>query len=187
VQGVSDATFQLKNPAGTVVAATVIHGTGNQWVLDPTADLTAGTAYTATLTGGPAAIRDTANNALTTLSWSFTTAAGPADTVAPAVTTRNPAVNATSVGAAATVAATFSEVVQNVSGTTFTVKNTATGAAVAAVVSRNGTTNQWILKPGAALAANTQFTVTITGGATGVKDVVGNPLANVTWKFTTGA
>lgn len=84
------------------------------------------------------------------------------------------------------VTATFSEPVQGVSGTTFTLRNTATGAVVTAAVAQNGTSNQWIVDPDATLPASTQFTVTITGGNTGVKDVAGNPLATVTWKFTTG-
>jgi hypothetical protein len=53
-------------------------------------------------------------------------------------------------------------------------------------VSRNGTTNQWILNPNATLAANTKFTVTLTGGAASIRDIAGNPLTTATWTFTTG-
>jgi hypothetical protein len=70
--------------------------------------------YTATLTGGPAAIRDAADNALATTSWSFTTA--QAGNPAPTVTARTPVTNATSVPVANNVTATFSEAVQGVSG-----------------------------------------------------------------------
>ena len=75
--GVDPNTFTLKDtPTGNVITAVVSrNGTTNKWILNPTANLTAGTMYLATLTGGPTAIRDAANNPLTTLSWSFTTAA----------------------------------------------------------------------------------------------------------------
>ena len=44
-----------------------------------------------------------------------------------------------------------------------------------------------ILDPSSALAYSTEFTVTIKGGASGVKDFVGNPLPNdYNWSFTTG-
>jgi hypothetical protein len=54
------------------------------------------------------------------------------------------------------------------------------------VVSRNGATNQWILNPGATLAANTKFTVTLTGGAANIRDTAGNALTTASWSFTTG-
>src|SRR5439155_17993332 len=44
------------------------------------------------------------------------------------------------------------------------------------------------LTQSAALAASTTYTATITGGASGVKDLAGNALAsNFVWSFTTGA
>jgi hypothetical protein len=182
VQGVSGTTFTLK--AGTAtVAATVSYDLGTRVAtLDPTANLAPSTQYTATLTGGPSAIRDAANNALATVSWTFTTAAAPADTTAPTVTARTPGVNPTGASRTGNITATFSEAVQGVSGTTFTLK-TASGATVSAVVSRNGATNQWILNPNATLASRTTYTVTLTGGA--ITDLAGNPLANTSWSFTT--
>ena len=75
------------------------------------------TPYTATLTGGASAIRDAANNPLATVSWTFTTAAAPADTTAPTVTTRSPSSNSTSVSRTGNITATFSEPVNGVSGT----------------------------------------------------------------------
>ena len=50
---------------------------------------------------------------------------------------------------------------------------------------RNGTTNQWILDPGPTLASRTTYTVTLTGGAAGIKDAAGNPLSTISWSFTT--
>jgi hypothetical protein len=72
------------------------------------------------------------------------------------------------------------------STSTVTVRNNNSGVIVGAVVSRNGTTNQWILNPNASLAVNVQFPVTLTGGATAIRDTTGNPLATTTWSFTTG-
>ena len=184
VQGVTTSTFTLA-PAGggAAVAATVSQGTGNQWVLNPNADLAAGTQYTATLTGGTTAIRDAADNPLVTTSWTFTTTAPPADTTPPTATVV-PANGATGVAPNGDVSATFSEPVQGVSGTTFTL--TGGGAAVPATVSQ-GTGNQWILNPNADLAAGTQYTATLTGGTTAIRDMADNPFATMTWSFTTAA
>ena len=87
---------------------------------------------------------------------------GGGDTTPPTVMARAPLVDATNVGATANVRATFSEVVTGVSDTSFTLKNAATGASVASVVSRNGTINQSILTPNASLAADTRYTATLT-------------------------
>jgi methionine-rich copper-binding protein CopC len=182
VQGVDSTTFAVTDPNGAVVPAVVSRdGTTNRWILNPNANLATDTRYTVTLTGGSTAIRDLAGNALTSTSWQFLT--GPA----PTVSTRTPAAGATGVSKTANITATFSEAVQGVSTTTFTLKNTATGALVTATVTKNATTNQWILDPGVTLAANTKYTVTVTGGTTAVRDLAGNPLTTTTWAFTTGA
>jgi hypothetical protein len=184
----TSALFTLKNAAGTAIAATVVYNaTTHVATLDPTANLPADTKYTATLTGGASGIKDAAGNPLATTTWTFTT--GPA----PTVSARTPASGATGVSRTANITATFSEAVQGLPGTTaatstlVTLKATATGTAVGAVVSRNGTTNQYILNPGVTLNANTQYTVTLTGGSTGIRDLAGNPLATTSWSFTTGA
>jgi hypothetical protein len=189
VQGVSGATFTLRAAGSTTdVPATVTYANGVA-TLDPTANLAANTQYTATLTGGTTAIRDGANNALATTSWSFTTAAA-GDTVAPFVSTRIPGSTATGVAVGNNVSAIFSENVQGVSGTTFTLRTgstTGTGTAVAAVVSYDAATRTATLNPNANLAANTQYTATVTGGATGIRDTANNPLTTASWSFTTGA
>ncbi|WP_461186602.1 Ig-like domain-containing protein [Arthrobacter sp. Z4-13] len=181
VQGISGTTLTLKNAAGTTIPATVTYDQATRRAtLDPTALLTPNTTYTATLTGGTAAIRDLANRPLASTSWRFTTS------TAPTVTSRTPGVNATGVLRTANITATFSKPVNGVSATTFTLKNTATGAAVTATVTRNGTTNQWILNPATTLAASTRYTATITGGPGTIRDVAGTPLATTSWSFTTG-
>ncbi|HWT23424.1 MAG TPA: Ig-like domain-containing protein, partial [Solirubrobacteraceae bacterium] len=190
VQGVDGSSFTLRNTStGALVTATVTRtGTTNEWVLDPGANLAAGTSYTASLT---AAIRDAAGNALAPVSWSFTTATAPTgDTTAPTVTARAPGPGFIDVHPGTNVAITFSEAVQNVTTGTLTLRpvsaSGALGAPVAAAVTRNGTTNQWLLDPAGTLPTDTRFRVTITGGSTGIRDLANNPLASSTYDFLTG-
>ncbi|WP_264353863.1 beta strand repeat-containing protein [Pseudarthrobacter sp. MM222] len=184
VQAVSGTTFTLVNGTTAVAGAVSYDAATRVATLNPTADLAPATTYTATLTGGATAIRDNSNNALATTSWSFTTAA-PADTTVPTVTARSAVPNATGVSAAADVTATFSEAVTGVSGTTFTLRNAA-GTAVAGTVSYNVLTRVATLNPTANLVADTRYTVTLTGGATAIRDAANNALAATSWSFTTG-
>src|SRR3954447_1442800 len=80
------------------------------------------------------------------------------DTTAPTVTAATPANGATGVAVTDDVSATFSEPVQGVDGTTFTLTDAA-GATVPAAVGP-GTANQWILDPTADLTAGAQYTAT---------------------------
>ena len=151
VQGVGAGTFVLRNAAGTAIPATVSYNASTKTAtLDPSASLATDGAFTATLVGGATAIRDAAGTPLASTSWTFTT--GPA----PTVTGFTPGSNALLVRRSNNISVTFSEAVQGVGTATFTVKNAATGAVVAAAVFRNGTTNQWILDPQQALAAKTK-------------------------------
>jgi hypothetical protein len=180
--GVSATTFTLAPPAGGAVPAAVT-GAGASWTLNPDADLRPGTTYTATLTSG---ITDTATVALAQTSWSFTTDAPPADTTAPTVTARSPGGDARGVGTEVSPSATFSEAVQGVSESTFTLERTATGAAVSAVVFRRGTTNRWSLSPDDVLLEDARYTVRLDGGPTAIRDLANNPLADTSWSFRTG-
>jgi hypothetical protein len=129
---------------------------------------------------------------LATTSWSFTTAG---DTIAPTVTAQVPAPNATGVVRGANLSVTFSEVVQGVTtaptaNPTFTVAPAAGGAAVGAVLAPTTLANgqqRYTLNPNANLAANTLYRVTVTGGTGAIRDLANNPLATLTWTFTTGA
>jgi phosphoribosylformimino-5-aminoimidazole carboxamide ribonucleotide (ProFAR) isomerase len=191
VNGVTTTTFAVRPtsaPTSAPIAGTVTrNGTTNQWILNPTANLAGGTSYTVTLTGGPAAIRDLAGAPLATTSWSFTTA-GAVVNAPPTVTARTPAINATGVTVGSNITATFSEAVNGVTTTTFAVRPTAAPASapIAGTVTRNGTTNQWILNPTANLAANTSYTVRLTGGTAAIRDLAGAALATTSWSFTTG-
>jgi hypothetical protein len=115
----------------------------------------------------------------------FTTTA-PADTTAPTITARAPVAGATGVAASSTVSATFSEAMApaSISTSTFELRSS-TNVLVSATVSYNASTNTAVLTPGAALAAGATYTATVKGGATGVKDLAGNPLAaDSGWSFT---
>jgi subtilisin family serine protease len=182
VQGISSTTFVLKSPSGAVVPATVSYSaTTRTATLDPASDLANDTKYTATLLGGTAAVRDAAGTPLATTSWSFTT--GPA----PVITGTTPRPGASLVRRANNIAVTFSEAIQGAGTGTIFVKNTVTGATMAATVSRYGTTNQWILNPSSTLAAKTRYTVTVTGGPAAIRDLAGNSLKTYSWTFTTGS
>ena len=123
----------------------------------------------------------------------FTTSGGGggADTTAPTVTAISPASGATGVSAQATVSATFSEDMDpaTIGSTTFELRHAA-GTLVPATVAYNATTRVATLTPSAALAAQTQYTVTVKGGSTDPrgKDLAGNALAAArVWSFTTAA
>lgn len=164
----------------------------------PTAALEVGTTYTATIKGtGASAATDLANNALaggvsTTVAadyvWTFTTAAP--DIIPPTVTLVNPADLGTLVCLNKTINATFSEAMNSgsISTLTFTLAPTATPAApVGGVVAYDPLTDIASFNPDANLTASTNYTATIKGGASGVKDVAGNAMAvDKVWTFDTG-
>ena len=101
------------------------------------------------------------------------------DSSAPTVTARTPAANATGVGPATNVSATFNESVQ--SGTiTFTLRNAANNL-VPAAVTYDDATHTVNLDPAANLALSTTYTATLSGA----KDAAGNTMAALSWSFTT--
>lgn len=180
IQGASTRTFTLKNPAGTVIPATVTYSHLSRWAtINPTAALLPNTVYTASLIGGPTGIRDLANRPLASTSWKFTT------TAAPRVIKRTPAVNAVQVAVAGNVTATFSEAVVGVSATTFTLRNATTGAAIRGTVSYNATTRTATLNPAVNLARGTRYIARLVGGSTAIRDTQGTPLRTGSWIFTT--
>jgi glucose/arabinose dehydrogenase len=74
---ITSSTFTLVRQGGSApLAATVSYdATARRATLDPSADLLAGTSYTAKVSGGSAGVKDAAGNALASdLTWTFTTA-----------------------------------------------------------------------------------------------------------------
>ena len=100
----------------------------------------------------------------------------------PTVTTRSPLANATVVSQTANLTATLSENVNGVSGTTFTLRNTTTGAAVPAAVTY-AAPGVATLDPTATLAAATRYTATLSSG---IRDVANNAITASSWTFATG-
>jgi methionine-rich copper-binding protein CopC len=178
VFGVDSSSFVLYGPNWQVVPASVTYdGATRTATLDPSVNLAAHTRYVVGLEGN---IWDNEYNWLPDTSWSFST--GPA----PAVGTRGPAANAMAVAVGTNVTAQFSAPVIGYSSSTVQLK-TATGKVVPAAVSYNSSTRTVTLNPSTNLAADARYTVTLTGGPTGIRDLVDNPLATTSWAFTTGA
>jgi hypothetical protein len=184
VQGVDETTFTLEQGGLRVPAAVFRRGTTNRFSLNPDNPLRDDTLYTAHLTGGAAAVRDLANNALTDVTWSFDTGAG-ADTVAPHVVARFPRAGSTGVNRLTDVRVLFSEPVRRVNDATFTLTNARTGGEVLATVSRLGGSRQWVLEPDRLLRRGTRYVARLSGGAAGIQDVSGNALRSTTWSFRT--
>jgi hypothetical protein len=114
----------------------------------------------------------------------FTTTAPP-DSGAPSVTVTTPTTGATGVELSSTVRVTFSEAVDPSTVTATTVVlETSAGAAVPGTVTYDSAAREATLTPSAPLTLGGSYIATVHGGATGVKDLGGNPLAgDVTWSF----
>jgi Ca2+-binding RTX toxin-like protein len=183
VTGVSTATFTVRAGAAAPVAS-VVSQAGNTFTLNPNANLTGGTQYTVTLTGGAAGIRDLAGNPLVTTSWTFITV----DTIAPTTSALTPANNATNQAVTVNATATFSEAILGFSTVSATIRvgTLATGTLVPSAVTFNTTNRVLTINPTANLAPDTRYTVRLTGGAAAIRDTANNPLASVSWTFLTG-
>jgi hypothetical protein len=129
-------------------------------------------------TGFPTAAWESANYWVDVV---FATGGGTPDTTAPTVTARTPASGATGVATTATATATFSEPVQNAS-IAMVLKGPG-GTTVPSGVAYDPATTKATLTPSAALAANTAYTVTVSGAT----DLAGNAMAATSWSFTTAA
>jgi PKD repeat protein len=113
---------------------------------------------------------------------------GGADSKPPRVT-MSPPDGATDVGHSSVVRATFNEAMDGstINGSTMQLR-TAGGSLVSATVSYSASTRTATLTPRQPLFESATYTATVTGGANGVKDSAGNPLAgDSTSSFTTAA
>jgi N-acetylneuraminic acid mutarotase len=185
---VSAATFTLmKGGTSSAVPAVLSYNTSSQTaLLDPDSDLDAGSTYTATVKGGPTGVKDLAGNPLAADKvWSFTVTA--ADTTAPTVNSVSPNEGATGVNPTTKVTATFSEALDpaTMSSSTFTLVKAGTAMAVVATVTYDVASHVATLRPSSKLAAGVVYTAKVKGGASGVKDLAGNPAAaDKLWSFT---
>lgn len=180
---ITTTTFTLTHGT-TSVSGSVIY-VGTTALFAPASSLAANTAYTATLSTGA---KDLAGNALAvSYVWNFTTGA-VADIIPPTVISTDPADLATNVALNKIITAIFSESMDQSTISTATITMTGLGgASVTGTVSYFSGTNTVSFILASNLAANTTYTGTIKGGATGTKDLAGNRLAsNYVWSFTTG-
>ncbi|MCA9233864.1 MAG: Ig-like domain-containing protein, partial [Planctomycetales bacterium] len=171
---------------GSTVAATVSYNAATRTAtLTPTAPLSNLKTYTVSVTVG---VKDLAGNALAqTFTANFTVVALPVDTTAPTVTNVNPANGATNVATSIAPQVTFSEAMDaaTINGNTVRLLNE-NGSVIGASVTYNAATRRVTITPLAALSTLQFYTVSIVGGANGVKDLAGNSLAqNYTSGFTT--
>jgi glucose/arabinose dehydrogenase/PKD repeat protein len=112
------------------------------------------------------------------------------DTTAPTTVSVVPNEGATGVATTANVEATFSEAMDapTIGGSTFTLTKLGSTQQVAAQVSYDAASKKAILDPTAVLDPSAAYSATIKGGASGVKDLAGNPLeTDKTWSFGTAA
>ena len=163
-------SFTLQDSSGRAIPTSLAYA--NQTAtLTPRVALAYSTTYTAALSGA----EDLAGNTMTSVSWSFTTAA---DTP-PTVTAKSPASGATGVSAGSSVTATFSEAVQQ-NTISFVLKDSG-GYVLGSTVSYNSSTFTATLTPVSPMAYSTQYTASLSGA----KDTAGNTMSPVSWSFTT--
>ena len=173
---INATTFLLAAPGGVPVSGTVGYS-GTTATFTPTAPLTSGTVYTATITTGA---QDTSGTALAAnYIWSFTSV-----TVPPTVVATIPGPGATGVPLNQVLSANFSKTMKasTINATTFLLTAPG-GVPVSGTVSYAGVIATFA--PSSNLAANTLYTATIT---TGAQDLAGNALASAyNWTFKTTA
>ncbi|MGC2232124.1 MAG: Ig-like domain-containing protein, partial [Candidatus Acidiferrum sp.] len=172
---------------GAAVTGTVAYA-GSTAVFTPTSNLIASTTYTATIT---TAAKDlTGDPMAANFTWNFATGL-TANLVAPTITLTVPASAATAVPIDQTISATFSTAMDptTITNATFTVAVAGTGgASVNGTVAYDPASQIATFTPLANLAANTQYTATISNL---VMDLTGNALSTTTgaapdpWNFTT--
>ena len=182
----SASSLTLACPAATPITGGTVSYVGTSNIAALTLPvgtvLPANTACVATVT---TAAKDSTGLALTSnFVWHFTTAApGVLDTTPPTVTSTSLADGATAVALNVRVGATFSEPLDpsTITATSFSLKQTISGAAVTGVPSYLGVDAVFV--PASVLLANTQYTATLT---TAITDLAGNPMAsNYIWSWTT--
>jgi WD40 repeat protein len=109
--------------------------------------------------------------------------------IPPTVSSITPINTTTGISTGTTIKANFSKAMNlaTISTSTFELRDS-NNTLVASTVTYDTTSNKATLSPNAVLAANTNYTATIKGGSSGVKDQAGNSLnQDYTCSFTTGS
>jgi hypothetical protein len=173
--------FTVAGPGTTAVPGT-IGCSGSVATFTPAANLAYNTVYTATIGTGA---QDLAGTSLAAnYVWTFRTLPAPTP---PTVIATVPVNGATAVPTNQALSATFSVamVPTTINTTSFTLTATISGTSVSGVVAYVAAGSVATFIPTANLAPTTEYTATITTGAT---DVAGIALAqNYVWTFTTAA
>ena len=180
---IDGTTFTVAGPGGASVAGAVTFvAAGSIATFTPTANLSAGTLYTATITTGAMDLEDTA--LAQSYVWTFTTAAVVVSP--PTVVATIPLNEAIDVPLNQAVSATFSAAMNAATINSNTFKLTGPGATVVpGLVAYALIGDTLTFTPTADLAGSTVYTATIT---TGAQNLAGTALANnYVWTFTTGA
>jgi hypothetical protein len=179
---IDNMTFTLTAGSTSVAGIVTYAAATNVATFTPSAALSPGTLYTATITTGA---KDQFGNGLTAnFTWSFTTAASCPPPTVTAVTPPN--LSATTCPNSAVITATFGTAMNpaTINTTTFTLTGTG-GASIAGTVTYVASTSVATFTPSGALSPLTLYTATITTGATNASGT--GLAANFVWKFTTSA
>jgi hypothetical protein len=185
---ITNANFMLKETVSGLSVAGTVSYSGVSAVFTPLANLADGRGYTTTIKGGVAGVRDLAGNPMLTdyvLSWKTS---ATSDTTAPLVTATSITNGSANVAINTRVGAIFSKGLDPVSITNVnvTLKEAVSGISVAGTVSCSGVSATFI--PTKNLNSATLYTATVSGGASGVKDLAGNSMAvDYVWSWTTGS
>ena len=175
---IDGTTFTLTGPGTTPVAGQVTYdAASNTAIFTPPGALALSTLYTSTITTGVQAM--SGGSLAANFVWTFSTAATACQPPAPPVSVTPPN-GATAACQNSVIAVTFPQAMNpaTINQTTFKVTPGVTGT-----VTHDVTNKIFTLTPSANLALNTNYTGTITTGAT---DMFGNALAsNFVWTFTT--
>jgi hypothetical protein len=163
------------------VASTVVYNDLTRTAtLTPIAILDPGTIYTVTLTDG---IKDRAHLPLAPApySWTFTTGAA-VDTDPPTIVYQNITDNQTNIPITTSVLVKFSELVNGINSSYFTLKKLDNTPVAAQSITFNSSTKEATFQPAASLTEGTGYRVTLTGDIT---DNAGNHLVEYSWTFIT--
>ncbi|MDQ1461748.1 MAG: hypothetical protein QOI08_3232, partial [Actinomycetota bacterium] len=165
---VSGSTI-IQVTGGSAVSGTLIlTGGGTVATFTPSAALIPATTYTVTVSGAKAS---SGGAVMSTVSWTFTTAARPT------VTSVTPASGATNVAVNSTISLAFSEAV---TGQTIVVTDPAANA-VAGASAFNAATNTATFTPSAPWNSNMTYSVAVSGGT----NAAGATMLPITSSFTT--
>lgn len=187
---VNAATFTLAEAGLTPVAGS-IGVQGSIATFTPGSPLAPSTTYVTQIKGGATGVKNASGTPLPAdVVWHWTTVAVAGDVAPPTVVSTVPVPLAPAVCVGQTISARFSEAIDpaTINSATFTLAPTVRGSPLAGVVAFDPVTRTATFAPAAPLLGpSVDYTARLRGGASGVKDLAGNPLAiDHVWTFTTG-